>query len=165
VKRKILKRIYISTIMFFLKRGFKAINIEKNIKKEINFLPQDFCFSIDIHPFGPKIVIKKCNNGLKFLNPNRENNINLSIIFKNIERAFSVFTFKKSPFLCYAQNGLIIKGDLSHTMTVIRILSMLEVYLLPKFIVKNVLKRYPELNFFYKLINRILIYFRILTGI
>ncbi|HOV15038.1 MAG TPA: hypothetical protein PK771_12180 [Spirochaetota bacterium] len=163
------KRLYLNILFFFVGRAFQSLSgVDKNVKKEVKDLPEDFTFCIRVNPFGPLIVIKKLkNNKLKFLNIKNLNyeDINLIISFKNIERAFSVFTFRISAFLSYAQNGFIVKGNLTETMSIMRILSILEAYLLPKFIVKPVLKRYPKWNFFYKIKNRILIYLKILIGI
>lgn len=164
-----LKRVYLNVLVFFVGRAFQsASNVDKNIRKEIKELPKDFVFSIKVNPFGPSLTVKKTKNDrFKLLNSRKANleNINLIISFKNSERAFGVFTFRKSVFHSYAQNGFMVKGNLPETMTIMRILTILEAYLLPKFIVAPVLKRYPKWNFFYKLKNRILIYFRILLGI
>lgn len=165
-KSNLFKKLYISTILFVLGRAFKSGNIDKNIKELIKELPEGFIFSIKIHPYGPKIIITKENNRFKVIRKKvNDCNIHLFIIFKNIERAFSVFSFKMSPFLCYAQNGVMVKGSLQWTMVIMGILTLLEIYLLPKFIVGRVIKRYPKWNFFYKIFNRIIIYIRILIGI
>jgi len=165
-KKRIFKKIYLSILMLFLAKRFKAISFEKKIKEDIKDLPDNFCFCIKIENFKPQIIVKKVKNKFKILNPNNyKDKIDLYIIFKNIERAFSVFSFKISAFLCYAQNGLIVKGNLPETMIIMRILTLLEIYLLPKFIIKNVIKRYPKFNFFIKIFKRCLIYFKILLGI
>ncbi|HOJ64913.1 MAG TPA: hypothetical protein PLE45_10890 [Spirochaetota bacterium] len=166
-KSNFLKRIYLSFIMFFLGRAFRSSNIDKNIKKQILQLPENFSFCLKIERANIDLIIEKKNNRFIIVNSKskRDEDIDLFIIFKNIERAFLVFTFQISAFLSYAQNGLIIKGDLQKTMIIMKILTLLEVYLLPKFIAKRVIKRYPKWIFFYKLFNRFLIYFRIFIGI
>ena len=168
-KKKIFKKLYLKILLFFVGRGFQSLSkVDKDVKKEVASLPDDFIFTIKINPVGPEIAIQKTKNQrLKFINVKKidPEKINIQIMFKNIERAFSVFTFQISAYLAYSQNGLMVKGNLPETMTIMRILTILEIYLMPKFIVEPILKRYPKWNFFYKSWNRFLIYSRIVTGI
>ncbi len=163
--KKRLKRLYLGILFFFVKRGFMAAShIDSTVNREFRELPQDFSFMMKVAPYGPEFILKRDEAGhlrdaAELLT---EKEAAVAIVFKNMERALKVFTFTLNPFQSYAQNGLIVKGELPHTMAVIRCLSLVEAYLLPKGIVMRILKRYPKWEAAEKHMNRLRIYARAL---
>ncbi len=167
--KKIFARIYLSILLFVLGRGFQAASKSvKGIKNEIAELPENFSFSLNIDPIGLSVSFIKVKHYFKFLGMNKKSVVDKSSVvinFRNISSAMKVFTFSISSALAYAQNGLSIKGGLPETLAVLRILNLVEYYLLPGFIVKGILKRYPSQNWFVKIFLRIVIYIRLLIGV
>jgi len=172
-KKKIFAKIYLSILLFVLGRGFQAASKSvKEIKKESAELPDGFSFSLNIDPIKLNVSLKKDNrNYFKCLGINykpykigtdQPDNI---INFRNISSAMKVFTFSISSAISYAQNGISVKGGLPETLAVLRILNLVEYYLLPGFIVKGILKRYPSQNWFVKIFLRIAIYVRLIIGV
>ena len=79
---------------------------------------------------------------------------------KNIEAALLLFTFQESTTLATARNRLVVDGDVAHACAVMRILDIVEVYLLPKIIAKLAVKRYSGWSFRRKYLGRVLVYVR-----
>jgi hypothetical protein len=59
---------------------------------------------------------------------------------------------------------LVVDGDVAHACAVVRILDIVEVYLLPKIIAKLAVKRYPGWSFRRKYLGRVLVYIRSIFG-
>jgi hypothetical protein len=90
--------------------------------------------------------------------------IDLQMKIKNIEAAMLIFTFKESTTLATARDRLIVDGEVAHACAIVRILDIVEVYLLPKIIAKLAVKRYPGWPFRRKYLGRVLIYVRTIFG-
>jgi hypothetical protein len=91
-------------------------------------------------------------------------NITLNMKIKNIEAAILLFTFQESTAVATARDRLIVDGEVPHACAVVRILDIVEVYLLPKFIAKLAVKRYPAEAPHVNLFRRILLYVRTVFG-
>ena len=86
---------------------------------------------------------------------------------KHLEAAMLMFTFQESSCTATARDRLIVEGDLPVASGVLRIMDLLEVLLLPKFIARLGVKRYPnhkQMSLGRKLRSRILTYIRIAVG-
>ncbi|MCP4455233.1 MAG: hypothetical protein GY809_27550, partial [Planctomycetes bacterium] len=59
---------------------------------------------------------------------------------------------------------LYLEGEISHACAVFRIMDIVQVYLLPKFIAKLAIKRYPRWTLKRHVIDRILVNTRTLIG-
>ena len=62
--------------------------------------------------------------------------------------------------------SFVIEGDLVHALTFVRVLDIVEVFLLPKIIAKLAVKRYPkwsEISPLRKFVKRVVIYLRAYT--
>ena len=69
--------------------------------------------------------------------------------------------------VAFARNRFMVDGDLVDALAIVRVLDLVEVYLLPKLIAKLAVKRYPkwsELSPVKKHLGRIVIYTRALLG-
>ena len=88
--------------------------------------------------------------------------IDLRIQIKHLEAAFLLFTFQESTCIAQCRDRMIVTGDLRTACAFVRILNIVETYLLPKFIAKLAVKRYQAPEF--KYINRVRIYLRSIVG-
>ncbi len=168
-KTKWIKKIYIAVMLFIVGRAIQAASkIDKTIKKEFEDLPEGFTFSLGVLPNGPFMIVGKDKNGrAKYMGWDpKGKKLDLRMGIKNTEAAFLVFTFQESTAVAFAHDRFIVEGDLSIALTIVRVLDLVETYLLPKIITRLAVKRYPkwsELNPFTKHLNRILIYVRTFT--
>jgi len=121
---------------------------------------------LGVMPGGPYMVIGKTRKGIvQYIGwEPADRKIDLKMNIKNIEAAWLLFTFQESTALATARNRLIVDGEVPHACAVVRILDIVEVYLLPKFIARLAVKRYPQWPPDRKYIGRIRIYIRTILG-
>lgn len=165
-KRKRVKTAYVSLMLFAVGRGYEsAYRFDKKIRDEFTRLPNGFCFELCVHPDGPSAYLFLDNKRrLKYVSQ-RSKKADVQMKFKNIERAFSVFSFSIGANQSFAQNGLAVNGDLPSTMAFMRTLAIVESYLLPNCITKNILKEKIHFPLFKKTFGRIAAYIHVVTGI
>ena len=144
-----------------------AYKTDRVVKKEFDELPPDFCFYLGVLPSGPYMVVGKTKEGkAKYLGWSLVGKkVSLKMNIRNIEAAIQVFTFQESTGTAYAHDRFIVEGDLPHSLAVVRVLDIVEVYLLPQIIASLAVKRYPlwsEMSPFRKWTGRIIVYARAL---
>lgn len=167
--KKPIKRIYIAVMLWIVGRAIQAAcRIDKEVRKEFRELPEKFAFSLGVLPKGPYMIVGKDDKGrAKYLGWSKgRKRLPLEMNIKNLEAAFKVFTFQESTSVAFARERFIVDGDLGYSLAIVRVLNIVEVYLLPKIITKLAVKRYPgwsEFSPLRKHINRILIYIRAFT--
>lgn len=137
-------KVFISKIvLFFLYRGFKVLyKRDSRIKKELDNLEEGFILELKTYEHGPKLIIKKENNDIVKLKETE--NADILICFKSIDSAFLVLTGRLGVSNAYAEHRFTLKGDIAVAMGVVRCVDLVESYLFPKFITKNILKEVPK---------------------
>jgi hypothetical protein len=92
--------------------------------------------------------------------------VQVRLAIKSLDAGFLILSFQESTALATARNRLITDGEIPQALAIIRILDIVEVYLLPKLIASLAVKRYPSWwSFGRKLGGRIGVYTRTLLGI
>lgn len=168
-KGKTLKKIYVAIMFWIVGRGIQATSrVDKDVKKEFASLRDDFMLYMHVLPAGPGMIVGKDSTGkIKYMGRNpKGKKITLDMQVKNIEGAFLMFSFQESTCVASCRNRLAVLGEVSDTCVVVRILNIVETYLLPKVITSLAVKRYPkwsEMNPLRKHLGRILIYIRTFT--
>lgn len=165
--KKRLKRIYTAIMLWFVGRAIQAAaKADGDVKKEFEELPDQFLFSLGVTPNGPRMLVGKDINGrVKYMGSNpKGKKINVDMTIKNLEAAILLFTFQESTAISSCHDRLTVDGDIPNACSVVRILDMVEVYLLPKIIAKLAVKRYPKWPMDRKLKGRFQIYLRTILG-
>lgn len=165
--KKPFKEAYIAIMLWFVGRAIQAAAaVDKSVKKEFDSLPERFIFSMGVMPHGPYMIVGKDKKGVvTFMGWNPEGKkIDLQLKIKNLEAAMLLFTFQESTCIATARNRLIVDGEVPHACSVVRILDIVEVYLLPKFIAKLAVKRYPMWTPGRKYVGRVVVYLRTILG-
>lgn len=169
--KKRLKTIYVWIILFVFGRAFQAAyKCDRDIKSEFDSLPSDFLFDLCVIPGGPHMLVGRDKNGkIKYMGSRLKPGMKPSLAMKakNMEAAFTMFTFFESTTVAAARNRLVVEGDLKYAMAMVRVMNLLEVYLLPKPVAKLGVKRYPlwsQLSPLRKYTGRLMIYLRLITG-
>ncbi|MDA8140976.1 MAG: hypothetical protein M0036_20195 [Desulfobacteraceae bacterium] len=191
--RKPLKRIYLAIMLWTVGKAIPvAAKVDPEIKKEFEKLPKNFTLRLMVQPerafplffytkMLPGFVVKNgmLPYGLQMIlhidaqgkvhyqgaDP-RGKKFDLSMAFKNLEAAMMIFSFRESTPTGYAHDRFVVEGYLPCATTFMRVLDIVQVYLLPKIIAKRAVKRYPkwfEMPPWRKHINRIIIYLRAFT--
>ncbi|MEI8172069.1 MAG: hypothetical protein WCH07_01135 [Deltaproteobacteria bacterium] len=164
---KSLKKDYVSIMLWFVGRAIQAASaVDKDVRKEFEQLPDHFTFSLSVMPDGPHMIVGKTKKGIvQYIGWDPEGrDIDLKMKIKNIEAAMLLFTFQESTTIATARNRLIVDGEVPHACAVVRILDIVEVYLLPKIIAKLAVKRYPVWSPGRKYGGRTWIYIRTILG-
>jgi len=168
-KQKIIKKIYIFIMLFIVGRAIEAAaKVDRTVKDIFNGLPDGFTFYLGVNPGGPYMVVGKEKDGtVKYLGWKLYGKkISLAMRIKNVESAIKVFTFQESTALAYNYDRFIVEGDLPRALAIVRVLDIVEVYLLPKIIARLAVKRYPhwsEMSPMIKHTGRIRIYIKAFT--
>ena len=161
------KKAYVAVMLWFVGRAIQAAaRVDKDVKKEFEKLPEGFTFCLGVLPRGPYMIVGKNEKGrVKYMGwkPGGKR-IDLDMKIKNIEAAILMFTFQESTAAASARNRMIVDGEVPYVCAIVRMLDIGEVYLLPKFIARLAVKRYPAWSFGRKYIGRVRIYFRSILG-
>lgn len=166
---KLVKKIYVAVMLWIVGRAIQAAyRVDKEVKEEFDRLDNDFMMHLHVLPSGPGMIVGKDKKGsVKYMGWNPAGKkITLDMKIKNIEAAILMFTFQESTCVASANNRLAVSGNVPDTMAFIRILNIVETYLLPKLITSFAVKRYPswsQMNPFRKHFGRILVYIRTFT--
>jgi aldehyde:ferredoxin oxidoreductase len=164
---KRIKRLYLSIMLWFVGRAIQAAaRVDRQVRAEFNAMPDGFTFAVDVAPSGPAMVVGKDKTGrVKYLGATTIHRIiDLRMTIKNIEAAMLLFTFQEPTVVAVARDRLIVDGDISAACAVVRILDMVEVFLLPKMLASLAVRRYPQWSLLKKLKGRVMIYLRTLMG-
>lgn len=165
---KSLKSDYVAFLMWCMGRAIQAAaRVDKDIEREFAELPEQFTFDLSVMPRGPHMIVGKNKRGhVRYLGWDPEGKkIDLRMKIKHIEAAMLLFTFQESTAIAACRNRFVVDGNVGHTCTVVRILSAVEVYLLPKVLAARAVKRYPQWSFWKKYAGRAQIYLRTLLGV
>ena len=165
--KKPLKRGYLAVMLWFVGRAIQAASrVDAGVREEFNEIPNGYKFSLGVLPDGPRMIIGKDENGkVEYLRGNPDGmHVDLKIEIKNLEAAVLLFTFQESTAAAVARNRLVVDGDIPQACAALRILDMVEVFLLPGIIARLAVKRYPDWSFWRKHLGRLLIYIRAVAG-
>lgn len=70
----------------------------------------------------------------------------ISMLFKNLDSALLMFLSIIGAHQAFAENRVLVYGDLGQTMEVNRVVSIVNSYLLPGIVLKHVMKRVPKMS-------------------
>jgi hypothetical protein len=135
-----------SVVLSVLGPAFQVISKRvPEIREELTSWDDGRRFSVGILPRGPYITLEKRRDMIYYLGKGLISP-NISMLFKNFDAALPVFLGMKGSFQTFAENGMIVEGNLSHTMEVNRVANIVYAYLFPGIILKIILKRPPRLS-------------------
>lgn len=161
------KRAYVAVMLWFVGRAIQsAARVDRAVRAEFDALPEGFTFCLGVEPRGPYMVVgKNSKEKVKYLGWNPEGReLNLSMRIRNLEAAILLFTFQENDALSACRNRIIVDGDIPAACAMMRVIDIVEVYLLPKIIARMAIKRYPAWSFRRKYLGRIRIYIRSVLG-
>lgn len=163
-----IKALTTKTVLYILGRSIQyASKYENFIRNEAASWPDNFTFMMKVLPnYGTMAVRKTKNNQIKNLGSRfPEADCDVVIYFKTLDGAFTTFTAQAGTDISYAQHRMKARGDLTYSMSVIRVLDRIETYLFPSFLAKRILKRVPSISFSKKQLMRFKIYlFGVILG-
>lgn len=164
--RKPLKRAYVAVMLWFVGRALQvAARADAEVRREFEALPEGFTFAMGVLPAGPWMIVGKRAGRIRYLGWRPEGiALDLTLKIKHLEAAILMFTFRESTAVATARNRMIVDGEVPPACAIVRILDIVEVYLLPKFIARLAVKRYPRWSWTRKLVGRTRIYLGAVLG-
>ncbi len=162
-----LKRAYLHLMLWFTGRAVQAAaRVDPRIKAEFQAMPRGYTVCLGAFPSGPAMVVGKTPKGkVKYMGRRlKQGRADLNLTLKSLEHFFLLFTFQESTPTASARDRLFVDGDICQACAMIRILDAVQVYLLPRFIAKLAVKRYPSWSLKRHTLDRVHIYLRTLLG-
>lgn len=135
------------------------MRLDKNVQRFSSSWKEGFTIVICAYHKGPEIILIKKGDSLWTKKGLMDEEVDLRITFKSLESAFKVFTGQIGLDTAYAQNRMVIKGDIFKTMPLVNIVNICEYYLFPKFIWNKLMEK-PNVTS-----NSLFIYSATLLGI
>jgi len=161
------KRLYVQIMMEVVGRAMEAISeFDEQVQQEVSILPEGFLFEMKIMPSGPALVMRKeAGNSLTYVGSKGPTPPDLSVQFKHLTHAFMVLSFQEKTATAFANDRMLVDGDLGYAVRMTRVLNHLEAYILPKLLAERAVKKYPEsLRLPHKLIHAARIYLKVATN-
>jgi hypothetical protein len=152
-KAKSFKRMINRTVLFILGRALQSLSgHDKNIQNEVCTWQDELTLLMQIKPDGGAMAVRRNQEGkLIYLGADLpENQADIIIFIKNVETAFKIFTGQMGTATAYARHQIAAKGDISLTVSIMRVINRVETYLFPAFLARRLMKRLPDIPFIKK---------------
>lgn len=158
---------YLGVMLWFTGRAIQAAaKVDEQVMREFAELPEGFTFALTAAPVGPSMVVGKDPMGnVKYLGTSLEGKkLDVKMTLKSMEGLFQLFTFRESTPIANARDRLFVEGNIPEACAAVRILDIVQVYLLPKPIAKLAIKRYPLWDLKRHTLNRAMVNIRAVLG-
>jgi hypothetical protein len=162
-----LVKAYLAVMLWFVGRAIQAASkVDDDVRREFSELPEGFTFALTAAPSGPSLVVGKDSEGnVKYLGGSIEGKkLDVKMTLKSMEGLFQLFTFRESTPIANARDRLFVEGGIPEACAAVRILDIVQVYLLPKPVAKLAIKRYPQWNLKRHTWNRAMVNIRAVIG-
>ena len=141
-----LKNAVVKAGFFALARGSEsASKFNAEARQELKAWPEGYTLMLKVAPKGHEIWLQKQGNHLKWIKPKSED-ADLIVLFKNLDTAYRIISTQSNVHTAFTQNRIMVYGDVAASMVLIRVLNIVQAYLFPSFLSKNVLKRVPRFS-------------------
>jgi hypothetical protein len=161
------RRFYVGLMFQVMGRALQAVSeLDADVQEEAQVLPEGFLFEMMVMPSGPRLVVEHIGQG-RFLyhGETAPRPTDLSIRFKHIAHAFLVLSFQEKTSVAFANDRMLVDGDVSYAIRMTRILTRLETFILPRLIAQRAVKEYPKnLRLPQKLVSAARIYLKVATN-
>lgn len=162
-KKKWFETLVTRVFFFFIGMGMQtAYRIDPDVRKEVDSWPETFSFRMAVVG-GPSMLMLKKEGAFQYLGEKEVFYADVEMMWKNITFAYLVMTGRISVPNAVYHNRQFVRGSLIYTMSIIRIMNVVQTLLLPNFIARFYIKEVPRLSF-KKLVNRVITYVNIGYG-
>lgn len=167
LQSRTLKRKVVKLILSVLGQGIRVCrNFDEEVRAEFDLLPENFVLIIGIWGSRHPLILQNRKDGVHRIHESVSSLVKklsvpqvisrrvsleqpqetrmLEIRFKSVETAWRMVTAKVSSSQAYARHDLLIKGEITKAMQMLRCIERVESYLFPRGIAKRVLP--PQLK-------------------
>ncbi|WP_166263766.1 hypothetical protein [Marinobacter caseinilyticus] len=158
------RRLYVELMFQVMGRALQAVSeVDSDVQAEAQSLPLGFLFEMMVMPNGSKLIIEHLGDGrFEYHGDSAPRPIDLSIQFKHVAHAFLVLSFQEKTSVAFANDRMLVDGDISYAIRMTRILNRLEAFILPRLIASRAVKEYPaNLNLPEKVLSAARIYLKV----
>lgn len=158
------RRQYVGMMFRFMGHALEAISrFDKTVIDEASALPEGLVFQMTVLPAGPSLAVEHTGGGsLRYLGSHYQGPVDLSIRFKHLAHAFLVLSFQEKTVEAFANDRMVVDGDIALAVRITRILNRLEAIILPRLVARRAVKEYPsELGLLEKVPGAIGVYRRV----
>ncbi len=146
-KKSIFKNAVVAVGFYALGRGTESTSkFNSNLKGELKAWEEGYLILLKVAPSGKELWLQKSGESMKWIGK-QSKEADLIVVFKNLDTAFKIITTLSNVHTAFVQNRIMVYGDVSQSMVLIRILNIVQSYLFPPFLSKHVLKRVPKFSF------------------
>ncbi|MGM0952504.1 MAG: hypothetical protein ACQEW7_05950 [Pseudomonadota bacterium] len=162
------RRTYVGLMFQVMGRALQAMTeVDGDVCRDTRELPPGFLFEMRVLPSGPGLIMEHTEHGhLRFLGNAAPRPVNLSIQFKHMVHAFRVVSFQEKTAVAFANERMLVDGDIGYAVRMTRVLNRLETFILPEFLAARAVKQYPaDLRLAEKAQGAARIYLRVVTNL
>lgn len=140
------RRLYVTVMFQVMGRALQAVSeVDDEVQAEARSLPEGFLFEMMVMPDGPRLIVEHTGGGkLHYHGTSAPRPVDLSIQFKHIAHAFLVLSFQEKTSVAFANDRMLVDGDISFAVRMTRVLNRLEAFILPRLIADRAVKEYPK---------------------
>ena len=139
-----LQRAYVAFMMGIVGRGLAiASRVDDEIAHELRHLPADLTIAMRVYPNGPCCLLQHTGSDLIYLGACNPHPADVNIIFKHLQHAWLLYTFRENTPTAFARNRIVLDGEVSHATVFNRCLSRFMTLILPRLLAERAVKRYP----------------------
>jgi len=161
------RRLYVDIMFQVMGRALQAVSeVDETVQDEARVLPEGLLFEMMVMPEGPRLIVEHTGDGhFHYHGQSAPRPMDLSIQFKHIAHAFLVLSFQEKTAEAFANDRMLLDGDVSYAVRMTRVLNRLEAFILPKLVAERAVKEYPDnLHLPEKLISAARIYLKVATN-
>lgn len=140
------RRHYVQAMFRFMGHALEAISqVDRKVMDDARLLPKGLTFQMMVLPSGPSLVLEHTGEGrLRYLGADYDGRVDLSIRFKHMAHAFLVLSFQEKTTEAFANDRMVVDGDIGLAVRMTRILNRMESIILPRLIASRAVKQYPD---------------------
>jgi hypothetical protein len=145
--RLLLLRLYATVMLWVVGRALVATSrVDETVRAELAPLPQGYQIQMLVMPSGPGFVVECQGDGMLARATAVKARPDLRIAFKHVAHAFLVLGFQEGTAQAFARDRMVVHGDVSDAIRLVRCLNTMESLILPRWIAQRAVKRYPRLG-------------------
>lgn len=161
-----LQRLYVAVMLWVVGRALVATSrVDAGVRAELAHLPAGYQIQMVVMPGGPGFVVECVGDGTLQRTRRPKARPDLSIRFKHVAHAFLVLSFQEGTARAFANDRMVADGDVSHAIVLVRCLNTMEALILPRWIARRAVKRYPRLPWLEKMGKALRIYARFASNL
>ena len=161
------RRLYVELMFQVMGRALQAVSeVDATVQNDARALPVGFLFEMMVMPAGSRLIVEHVGDGrFHYHGTSAPRPVDLSIQFKHIAHAFLVLSFQEKTSVAFANDRMLVDGEISYAIRMTRVLNRLEAFILPKLVAKRAVKEYPaNLHLPEKLMSAAQIYLKVASN-